>query len=87
MGAPQGFEDVVASLRPLPEGSEAPPHWGVTFAVGDAEATAARARELGGRVLVEPRDAPWSRVTAIADPQGATFTASQFVLENRDLPA
>jgi hypothetical protein len=30
-------------------------------------------------------DAPWTRMTVITDPQGATFTASQFVLENKDL--
>jgi hypothetical protein len=30
-------------------------------------------------------DAPWVRMTVIADPQGATFTASQFVVENKDL--
>ena len=56
-----------------------PAHWGVTFAVDDADAIAARATELGGRVLVAPFDAPWVRMTIITDPQGATFTASQFV--------
>jgi hypothetical protein len=30
-------------------------------------------------------DVPWSRITVIADPAGAIFTASQFVLENKDL--
>jgi predicted enzyme related to lactoylglutathione lyase len=30
-------------------------------------------------------DAPWSRVAVIGDPQGATFIASQFVPENRDV--
>jgi hypothetical protein len=85
-GAPEGFEDVVASLRPIPEGEpEAPPHWGVTFGVDDADATAERARELGGQVVVPPFDAPWVRMTVISDPQGATFTASKFVPENRDL--
>ncbi len=32
-----------------------------------------------------PFDAPWVRMTIIADPQGATFTASKFVPENRDM--
>lgn len=44
-----------------------------------------RAQELGGRVLSGPFDAPWTRTTVIADPQGATFTASRFVPENKDL--
>jgi predicted enzyme related to lactoylglutathione lyase len=80
MGAPERFEDVVASVRVDPE---AAPHWGVTFAVDDADAIAARATELGGRVVVPPFDAPWVRMTVIADPQGAGFTASKFVPENR----
>jgi uncharacterized protein len=51
---------------------------------------AAKATELGGNVLVPPFDAPWStatytiRLTVIRDPQGATFTASEFVPENKD---
>jgi predicted enzyme related to lactoylglutathione lyase len=77
---------VVASLAPISgEQGDIPPHWDVTFAVADADATAERAIELGGRVLAPPFDAPWVRMTVIADPQGATFTASKFVPENRDL--
>jgi predicted enzyme related to lactoylglutathione lyase len=87
-GAPPGFEDVVASLNPISEGEpDVPPHWSVTFAVEDADATAARVAELGGRVLVAPFDAPWVRMTVLADPQGATFAASKFVPENRDIAA
>jgi predicted enzyme related to lactoylglutathione lyase len=86
MGAPKGFEDVVASIVPIAEEqADTPPHWGVTFAVDDADAVADTATELGGKVLVPPMDAPWVRMTVIADPQGATFTASKFVIENRDL--
>ena len=83
MGAPAGFEDVVAALNPIPDDQpDVPPHWSVTFAVDDADATAAKAAELGGQVVVPPFDAPWVRMTVITDPQGATFTASKFVLEN-----
>ncbi len=86
VGAPAGFEDVVASLQTLTgEGADVPAHWGVTFAVEDADAIAARAAELGGEILVAPFDAPWVRMTVISDPQGATFTASKFVPENREL--
>jgi len=85
MGAPKGFEDVVAALMPLTD--DQPAHWSVTFAVDDADATAAKAGELGGKVLVPPFDAPWVRSAVIADPAGATFVASQFVLENKDLGA
>ena len=82
MGAPERFEDVVASCNPVADGSA---RWDVTFGVDDADAIAARATELGGRVLAPPLDVPWSRMTVIADPHGATFTASAFVPENKNL--
>jgi predicted enzyme related to lactoylglutathione lyase len=86
VGAPKGFEDVVASIFPIGDDQpDVPPHWGVTFGVDDADAIADKATALGGDVLLPPFDAPWVRTTVIADPQGATFTASQFVPENRDL--
>jgi uncharacterized protein len=84
--APKGFEDVVASINPIPDDQpDTPPHWSVTFAVDDADATAAKATELGGTVILPPFDAPWVRMTIINDPQGATFIASKFVPENKDL--
>jgi predicted enzyme related to lactoylglutathione lyase len=85
-GGPKGFEDVVASINPIPDDQpDTPPHWSVTFAVDDADATAAKATELGGKVIVPPFDAPWVRMAIINDPQGATFIASKFVPENKDL--
>jgi uncharacterized protein len=85
-GGPTGFEDVVASLIPIPDDqSDTPPHWGVTFAVDDADAVASKASDLGGKVILPPMDAPWVRMTVIADPQGATFTASKYVPENKDV--
>jgi hypothetical protein len=59
--------------------ADATPHWSITFAVDDADAAAQRVAELGGRVLTPPFDAPWVRMAVVADPAGATFTASQFV--------
>jgi uncharacterized protein len=87
-GAPEGFEDVVASLNPIGDDlPDTPPNWSVTFAVDDADAIAAKAAELGGNVVSPPEDAPWVRTTVIADPQGATFIANKFVPENKDLGA
>lgn len=87
MGAPEGFIDVVAALNPIDDDdSETPAHWSVTFGVDDADATAATARDLGGEIVAGPFDAPWTRMAVIKDPQGATFIASQFVQENKDLP-
>ena len=86
MGAPKGFEDVVAQINPLAgDQQDVPAHWSVTFAVDDADAAAAKAQELGGQVVAPPFDAPWVRMTVLADPQGAPFIASQFVAENKDL--
>jgi predicted enzyme related to lactoylglutathione lyase len=76
-GAPEGFTDVVAQVMSAGEGE--PSHWGVTFAVADADAAARAAVELGGEVASEPADAPWVRETVLRDPDGTRFTASQFV--------
>jgi uncharacterized protein len=87
-GAPAGFIDVVAALNPIADDdADTPAHWNVTFGVDDADATAAKVAELGGAVLAGPLDAPWSRNVVVEDPQGATFIASQFVLENKDIEA
>ena len=90
-GAPDGFEDVVGSIIPISDDQpDTPAHWSVTFASADADATAAKATELGGKVIVAPFDAPWStptytiRMTVIADPQGATFSASRFIAKSND---
>jgi uncharacterized protein len=86
VGGPAGFEDVVASINPIADDQpDVPAHWSVTFSVDNADATAQRAAELGGRVAVPPFDGPWVRMTVLTDPQGATFIASKFVLENKDL--
>jgi len=82
LGAPAGFADVVATLSVLGDDQpDTPALWDVTFAVDDADAAAERAAALGGTILVGPLDAPWVRLAVIADPQGATFVASQFVPE------
>jgi uncharacterized protein len=49
----------------------------VYFAVTGADATVAKAAELGGSVLAEPFDTPVGRMAVISDPQGATFSILQ----------
>jgi predicted enzyme related to lactoylglutathione lyase len=86
MGAPPGFEDVVATVTLLSDDDrDVQAHWSVTFATDDADRAARKASELGGQVVAGPFDAPWVRMAIITDPQGATFIASQFVPENKDL--
>ncbi|HEX2125708.1 MAG TPA: VOC family protein [Thermoleophilaceae bacterium] len=80
--APEGFGDAVAWLTPATDagpGADSPPHWGVTFTVEDADATAERAGELGGDVIVPPFDAPWVRLAVLSDPQGGVFSVGKFV--------
>ena len=62
-----------ASVIPdaLPEGAQA--QWGVYFAVGDADATVAKAVELGGSLVRAAEDTPYGRLAALADPTGAVF--------------
>jgi uncharacterized protein len=86
VGGPKGFEDVVASINPIPDDQpDTPAHWSVTFAVDDADAAAEKAGELGGKVIAPPMDLPWVRMTVLSDPRGAMFIASKFVAENKDL--
>jgi predicted enzyme related to lactoylglutathione lyase len=73
--APPGFEDAVAWVGALEPGTA--PHWHVTFAIEDRDATAAVAEQLGATVL-STDDTRWTRTALVRDPQGAIFTASQF---------
>lgn len=52
---------------------EEPSQWWVYWEVEDADATAARAKALGGSVLQEPQDTPYGRMATLADPWGAAF--------------
>jgi uncharacterized protein len=60
--------------------SEVPAHWGADFWIDDADAAAAKAPELGGRVILEPFDSDAFRQTALLDPGGASVTVSQLKL-------
>lgn len=52
------------------------PHWLAYVTVPDADAAAARARELGAKILVAPEDIPGvGRFTVFQDPQGASLSA------------
>ena len=80
-GAPEGFEDVVAWLV---ERTDVPPHWGISFAVSDADETADLAATLGGQVVVPPFDAGPTRMAVLTDPQGATFSVGRYDPERGD---
>ena len=67
--------------EPPPEMGDVPPNWLAYFAVNDADATSARAADLGGKVCLPPTDIPnIGRFSVIQDPQGAAFAVIK--LEN-----
>ena len=73
--------DYVAALYEMEAGQReqgVPPYWFHYVTVDDADAAAARARELGGTVQVEPFDVLDSgRMAIIQDPTGAIFATWQ----------
>ena len=57
-----------------PQQKGAPPHWNIYVAVASADAAAKKAKDLGGKVLMEPFDVmDVGRMAIIQDQQGATF--------------
>ncbi|MBJ6723546.1 VOC family protein [Geomesophilobacter sediminis] len=65
---------------PHGEGTGRPTAWGVYVTVADVDATAARAVELGGKLLVAPRDIPKvGRFCVIEDPQGGVVSAITYL--------
>lgn len=74
-GAPERFEDAVATLVPI---DDVPSHWSVTFSVDDTDAIAAKAAELGGTVVAKPFDAGPVRMAVVRDPQGAVFSIGRY---------
>jgi predicted enzyme related to lactoylglutathione lyase len=57
---------------------QVPPHWLVYFTVEDCDASAQKAQQLGGQVLVPPMDVEPGRFAVIGDPQGGTFGIIKF---------
>jgi predicted enzyme related to lactoylglutathione lyase len=68
----QGVAGLMTPPPGMPDG--APPFWDVSFAVADADATVARAQELGGSVLMPASDMTGiGRIASLTDPYGAGF--------------
>ena len=65
----------ISSQPPEMAAAGAPPMWNTYLAVDSVDdATAARAAELGGSVIVPPFDTPVGRIAVLSDPQGAMFS-------------
>ena len=65
----------VMDATPFPE--EAPLGWSIYFGTADAEASAARAVELGATVTIGPDDTPYGVLVGLDDPTGAPFKLQQ----------
>ncbi len=70
------LSDRIVAVVSATDGVAVPPHWSVSFTVGDADATAEHAVALGGGVLMAPTDTPGFRSAVIADPQGGVIAIS-----------
>ena len=79
-------DDPVGGIMPKPpECGEMPPVWGLYVTVDNVDATAAKAEELGGRILKPPTDIPEvGRFCVLQDPQGAVISAITYVMTECD---
>jgi predicted enzyme related to lactoylglutathione lyase len=75
-----GDEQVGGIMGVQCAGGEVPPHWGIYITVDDVDATALKAGELGGKVLMPPTDIPnVGRFSVIQDPQGVVFSVITYL--------
>jgi uncharacterized protein len=72
--------DLVAVMMPSDPADETAPSWGIDFWVADVDRVAAAAAANGGRVIAPPHDRPGFRSAVIADPNGASLSASQLLI-------
>ncbi|MBN1211785.1 MAG: VOC family protein [candidate division Zixibacteria bacterium] len=62
-----------------PEMGQVPPHWMGYITVEDADETAKKVEQLGGKVAVPPMDVPGvGRMITVIDPTGATVSMMAF---------
>ncbi len=62
-----------------PEMAPMPPAWGSYVTVDDADASAKKAVELGGKLLAGPFDIPQvGRMAVLQDPQGAVISVMAY---------
>jgi uncharacterized protein len=71
----------VGGLMPIPSQAKGtPPCWNSFVTVDNIDETAKKAQELGGALIVPPRDIPdVGRFAVIRDPQGAVISAITYL--------
>ena len=78
-----GEEGLGGIMATPPQAAGTPPNWGVYVTVNDVDATARKAEELGGKILVPPTDIPTvGRFCVLQDPQGATISAITYTMND-----
>ena len=74
----QQGDEAHGGVMDMPEGQRnagVPCHWMNYIQVDDVDASAAKAKSLGGQIHAEPFDIPnVGRMSVIQDPQGAVFS-------------
>ena len=73
-------EEAIGGIFPMsgPMFEKMPHIWWPYFAVSDCDASTAKVKSLGGRVMKEPDDIPnTGRFSVVGDPQGAMFNLFQ----------
>lgn len=75
-----GEERVAGIMSNQCQGGEIKPQWRVYITVDDVDATAKKAEELGGKILMPPTDIPnVGRFSALMDPQGVMFSVITYL--------
>jgi predicted enzyme related to lactoylglutathione lyase len=69
-----GDDEVAGLMQMGPKfPKDVPSHWNTYFAVSDTDAAVKKLQQLGGKVSQPPFDTPYGRMSAVADPFGASF--------------
>jgi predicted enzyme related to lactoylglutathione lyase len=74
-----GTPSIGMMAKPPQMPAHIPSYWMPYFQVANCDSSTAKAKELGGNVMVGPQDIPnTGRFTIVSDPQGAVFALFQF---------
>ena len=74
-------DKMAAGMMPIPkQATGTPPTWINYFGVENTDKSAAKAKELGGKIEMGPQDIPGiGRFAVVRDPQGAYFSIATFL--------
>jgi predicted enzyme related to lactoylglutathione lyase len=74
----RGKDSAGGMMQITPEMGKMPAHWIPYFGVTDVDAIVKKAKDLGGKIMLEPKDIPGvGRMAIVTDPTGAHFSILQ----------